>query len=246
MFDLDDVFARNRLLFGDFRMEADDDKDGDTGSGDDAGGDDSNADGSDDTGTGDDATGDDKSGTDALGDPGKQALDRMKARLKKEREARAAAEKALAEANKPGDDDKPDLDKIRAEAKAEAEIEGLRGRVMDKIEAKAGARFGIDTEDVAVMLLRRHELEDFIDDGKIDVDAITEALNDLLEKQPRLAAVAQGDKKFQGGADGGARGKAGKPQLTEADVKKLAAEGKHREIEEARVDGRLNELLGIK
>ena len=240
--DLEELFARNRALFGDARMEdtgedGNDSEDGDQG----------------DTASDDDATAADKeaeekAAAEALGDAGKQALDRMKARLKKEREARTAAEKALADSKKPADDEKPDLDRIREEARREVETAALRDRVIDKIEAKAGARFAIDTEDVAALLMRRHDIEDFLDNGKIDVEAITEALNDLLEKQPRLAAgVTQGDeKKFKGGADGGARGKASKSQLTEADVKKLAAEGKHAEIEQARVDGRLNELLGIK
>lgn len=245
-FDLEALFARNRALFGDIRMEAADDEKPDEG---DAAGDE----GASDAGSGDDDAADkaveEKAAADALGDAGKQALDRMKARVKKERDRAAAAEKALADAQKPaGDDEKPDLEKIRAEARAEAETAALRDRVMDKIEAKAGAKFAIDTEDVAALLMRRHDLEDFLDDGKIDVEAIQQALDDLLDKQPRLAAtVTQGDdKKFKGGADGGARGKASKSQLTEADVKRLAAENKHAEIEQARVDGRLNELLGIK
>lgn len=244
--DLDDLFARNRAMFGDLRMEATDDNADEP---DDADKTDENA-AADDASTDEaDKAAEEKAAADALGDAGKQALDRMKARLKKERDRAAAAEKALADAQKPaGDDEKPDLDKIRAEARAEAETAALRDRVMDKIEAKAGAKFAIDTEDVAALLMRRHDLEDFLDDGKIDVEAIQQALNDLLDKQPRLAAtVTQGDeKKFKGGADGGARGKASKSQLTEADVKRMAAEGKHAEIEQARTDGRLNELLKIK
>lgn len=244
LLDLEELFARNRALFGDLRMEADD------------GGDDEKSDdeAEDDAGSGDegddnakDKAEEEEAAAKALGEPGKQALDRMKARVKSEREKRVAAEKALADSKKPADDDeKPDLDKIRAEARQEAETAALRDRVMDKIEAKAGARFAIDTEDVAALLMRRHELEDFLDDGKVDIEAINEALDDLLEKQPRLAVTQGDEKKFKGGADGGARGKASKSQLTEADVKKLAADGKHEQIEQARIDGRLNELLGIK
>ena len=240
--DIEALLAFHRSTFGDLRMDAtDEEKDG---TDDDAAGD-GNEGGDDDAA---DKAAEEKAAAEALGDAGKQAIDRMKERVKKERAARVAAEKALADAKKPADDEKPDLDKIRAEARQEAETGALRDRVMDKIEAKAGARFGIDTEDVAALLMRRHELEDFLDDGKIDVGAITEALSELLEKQPRLAAgVTQGDdKKFKGGADGGSRGKASKSQLTRDDVNKLAAEGKHSEIEQARVDGRLNELLGIK
>ena len=241
--DIDALLAFHRSTFGDARMDATDDETPDDEK---PGGDDETPD--DEAATDADKKAEEEAAAAALGDAGKQALDRMKERLKKERAARAAAEKALADAKKPTEDDKPDVEAIREQARIEARTEQMRDRVMDKIEAKAGARFGIDTEDVAALLMRRHDLEDFLDDGKIDVEAITEALNDLLEKQPRLAAgVTQGDeKKFKGGADGGARGKASKSQLTEADVKRMAAEGKHAEIEQARVDGRLNELLGIK
>lgn len=239
--DIDALLAFHRSVFGAARMEDDSDQDTDPNATDDNATDDTGSAGN------DDATDADDKGADTLGDAGKQALDRMKERLKKERAARTAAEKALADAKKPTDDETPDLDKIREEARNEATSAALRDRVMDKIEAKAGGKFGIDTEDVAALLLRRHDIEDFLDDGKIDVEAIQSALNDLLEAQPRLAAVTQGDdKKFKGSADGGARGKAGKPQLGEAEVKKLYAEKKFAEIEQARVDGRLDDYLGIK
>ncbi len=103
--------------------------------------------------------------------------------------------------DKDGTDDKPDADKIKADAQAEARAEVLAGRVEDKIEAKASAF--ADPEDAVAVLLRSHDIEDFIDDGKPDVDAIADALKELGEKKPHL--LAQGGKRFQGGADGGAR-----------------------------------------
>ncbi|WP_332644073.1 hypothetical protein [Aeromicrobium sp.] len=103
--------------------------------------------------------------------------------------------------DKPDADDKPDVDKIREEAKAEAAREVLTGRVEDKIEAKA--RAFADPEDAVAVLLRTHDIEDFIDGGKPDVDAIADALKELGEKKPHL--LAQGGQRFQGGADGGAR-----------------------------------------
>lgn len=98
------------------------------------------------------------------------------------------------------EDEAPDVEKIRADAKAEAAREVLSGRVEDKIEAKA-AKFA-DPADAVAILLRSHDIEDFIDDGKVDVDAITDALKDLGDKKPHL--LAQG-KRFGGGADGGSR-----------------------------------------
>lgn len=103
--------------------------------------------------------------------------------------------------DKADEGDKPDVEKIRAEAKAEAEREALNGRIEDKIEAKA--RAFADPEDAVSILLRSHKYDDFLDaDNKVDVEAIAEALKELGEKKPHL--LAQGGR-FQGGADGGAR-----------------------------------------
>src|SRR5690606_3200257 len=104
-------------------------------------------------------TPDDPEGADKLGDPGKRALDAMKARYKAEREARKELERKLAEAVKKSDDgDKPDLEEIRRKAAEEARAEMLRERVLDKIEARAGRRF-VDAEDAAALLLRRHDVD---------------------------------------------------------------------------------------
>ena len=187
--------------------------------------------------------GQNQDGTADLGDAGKKALDAMKAKWRAERDRAKAAEDKLAAATKPpADDDKPDLDAIRKQAREEVQAESLRERALDKLEAKA-ARLFQNPEDARAFLASK--VDDFLDDGKIDVEAIGDALKDLLTDRPYLG-VTQGDaKRFQGTGDGGPKGSAGKPQLTKADVEKLAAQGKHTEIEAARVDGRLNTLLGI-
>lgn len=118
----------------------------------------------------------------------------------------AATEKPKASDDKPAE---ADVEKIRAEAleqaKKEAQLEALKERVHDKIEAKAAKGFA-DPADAVAMLLRDHKVDDFIDDGKVDVDAIQDALTELLEKKPYLAAAAQGGKqRFQGSAEGGAK-----------------------------------------
>lgn len=195
----------------------------------------------DDQATLDDKAAEEQAAADALGDAGKQALDRMKVRWQKERDKRAALEAALAEASKSKTDDKPDVDKIRAEAD-QAAMARVNERILrSEIRAAAAGKFQDPKDALAHLDLSSFEVED---DGSVDEDQIAEALNELLEKKPYLG-VTQGDKKFKGTADAGARGNAGKPQLTDADVEKLAAEGKHAEIEAARVDGRLNTLLGI-
>lgn len=193
---VDEIMARNRLLYAGWTMLADDDADDDKKSDDDAGQDDADS----------DKDADDK-GDDAEDWKAKfEAEQRHKRNL--ERKARKdAATIARLTGKKPeggskdADDDKPDLDKIREDAKAEAAREVLHSRVEDKIEAKA--RAFADPEDAVAVLLRANDIEDFIDDGKIDVDAITDALKELGEKKPHL--LAQGGKKFQGDADGGAR-----------------------------------------
>lgn len=132
--------------------------------------------------------------------------------------------------DKGGDDDPVDADAIREQARREARAEAQRERALDKIEARAGRTFEIEAEDGTKTKLRfsdpedaavflRDKAADFVDGDKIDTDAIDEALAELLEKKPQLAAAADGvrrKKKFDGDADGGAR---------KSDVKKPATLG---------------------
>src|SRR6185312_14715645 len=99
---------------------------------------------------------------------------------------------------------------------AEARAEVLRERALDKVEAKAAKLFA-DPEDARALLAAR--VEDFVDDGQVDVDAINEALADLLSKKPHLAAAKAA--RFQGGADGGARKGSQVAQLTEQDLSRM-------------------------
>jgi hypothetical protein len=230
--DIEALLALHRSLFGDARMETTADVEEDEKSDD--------ATTTDDEATDEDKAAEEKAAAEALGDAGKQALDRMKARWQKERDRRTAAEAALAEKDKGGDD-KPDADKIRAEADRAAMAKVNERILRSEIRAAAAGKFQDPKDALAYLDLSKFEVDE---DGNVDEDEITEALTDLLTKKPYLG-VTQGDKKFKGTADAGARGNAGKPQLTEADVKQLAAQGKHAEIEQARVDGRLNTLLGI-
>jgi len=205
------------------------------------GGADDGGDGDDDAGsssTGDDDQ-DDPDGADKLGDAGKKALDAMKSKWQSERDRRKALEQELAtlKAQQGKDDDQPDPEEIRKQAHAEARAEVLRDRALDKVEAKAAKSFA-DPEDARALLASR--VDEFVDDGKVDVEAIEEALDDLLKKKPHLAA--QGGRRFQGSADGGAR-KGSKPaQLTRDDLKGMSPEA----IVKAKAEGRLNDLLGIK
>jgi len=237
--DIAALFARNRALFGDTRMDATDDAD--KKAEEEAAAAALAAEGQDDGDDGDD-DGEDKSGEKELGDKGKQALDRMKKKWQDERDKRAAMEAELADLRKPKDDEKPDEKQIRADADKAATAKVNERILRSEVKAAAAGKLADPADAYRFLDLSKFDVDD---EGNVDEDEIADAIDDLLAKKPYLG-VTQGDKKkFQGSADGGARGKAGKPQLTEADVKQLAAQGKHAEIEQARVDGRLNQLLGI-
>lgn len=182
----------------------------------------------------DDSDDSDTGDADQLGDAGKKALDSMKSKWQKERDARKALEAKMAAGTK--DDDQQDPAEVRKQAQAEARAEVLRERALDKVETKAAKLFA-DPEDARALLASR--VEDFVDDGQVDVDAINEALTDLLSKKPHLAAATA--KRFQGGADGGARKGSGVAQLTEQDIKRMTPQ----QIEKARLSGQLNNLLGV-
>lgn len=201
---VDTFLAARKARHGDLRMEAGDD----TADG-----------GQDDTDDhGDDGDGQDDDGADQLQDKGKQALDRMKTQRNqfrdqlREFQALGLTPEQIRALQKPaGDDDKPDPDAIREQARREARAEANRERVVDKIEAKAAREFA-DPEDAVAILLRGRDAADFLDGEKVDVEEIESALKELLEKKPHLAA--QRGRKFQGGADGGARKETAKPEPT--------------------------------
>lgn len=124
---------------------------------------------------------------DALGDPGKRALDAMKA---KERAARAEnrdlkAQIAALQAPKEGEQTP---DEVRAEIEREAAAKFNTRIVRAEVKASAAATFA-DPEDAVAFL----NLSDFDVDENGDVDPvdIEDALTDLLARKPHLAK--QGD-----------------------------------------------------
>lgn len=178
----------------------------------------------------------------ALGDAGKRAIDAMKEREKKARaDARAAiaraeaAEKALANKDKPADE--VALDAARAEERAEANKKANERILRADLRAAATGKLA-DPTDAALYL----DLSEFTvtDDGDTDSDALNEAITDLLSRKPHLAAGKPN--RFDGGADQGAKGKEAKTsQLTVADTESMTPA----EINQARREGRLNKALGI-
>lgn len=181
-----------------------------------------------------DDSGDGEPDAGQLGDAGKKALDAMKAKWRTARDEL----KALKAQQDAGKNDDPDQDpaELRKQLQAEARAEVLRERALDRVEAKAAKLFA-DPEDARALLAAR--VEDFVDDGQVDTDAINEALADLLSKKPHLAAATA--KRFQGGADGGARKGSQVAQLTEQDLSRMTPQ----QIDKARLSGQLNDLLGV-
>lgn len=189
-----------------------------------------------------------------LGDKGKQALDRMKAQRNtakaelrefKDLGLTPAEIKKIVDARKGGagnpSDGEIDADQIREEARREARAEAAKERVEDKIEAKAAKQFA-DASDAVAILLRTHDITDFLDGEKVDVEAISEALDDLAETKPHLLAAQGGTKRFGGSADGGARKESRPKQLTRDDLSRMTAE----QIVKAKAEGRLADLFAGK
>jgi hypothetical protein len=243
--DIEALLAVHAAVLGNARMKGDEDDDKDVKD-------------DDDTGDGGDDEDDDEDDPDAekLGDAGKRALDRQKDRAKRERDRRKALEQELAteRAKKGKDDDKgPSADEIREEARREARLEALRENLPDKIEARA-ARLAGKPRLVRALVRDEFDLDDFIDGGKVDVDAIDDAIEQILKDNPELGRDGgkkddddSGDgkkRRFGGGADGGTRnnGKGRAEQLTRAQLKDMTPA----EIEKARRDGRLSDLMAGK
>lgn len=109
-------------------------------------------------------------GADELGDKGKQALERMKERLRAERTKRQAAEDGAEQAKKAERDAlaKANQRIVRAEVRAAA-----AGRLVDPVDA------------LQFLDLSAFEVDD---DGQVDADDIADAITDLLNRKPYLAA----------------------------------------------------------
>lgn len=176
-------------------------------------------------------------GETALGDAGKKALDAMKAERKAARdEANAAkAERDALQAKLDGKEAEHAAEQAKRETE-QAALAKANDRIL-KSEVKAAAKGVLaDPQDAYKFLdLDSFEVDD---DGNVDEDAIASALDDLIKSKPYLAA--QG-KRFQGGADGGARNGASKvSQLSRDDMSRMTPE----QIDAAHNEGRFTDLLG--
>jgi hypothetical protein len=169
------------------------------------------------------------SGADALGDAGKQALDRMKAKLKDERTKRQAAERALAD-KEPGDETAQAVRAAETTALAKANTRIVRSEV----KAAASGKLADPADAYKFLDLDQFEVDE---DGNVDEAEIAEAIDELVKNKPYLAA--QGGRRFTGSGDGGARKDARPKQLTRADLARMTPQ----QIADAQAKGQLADLL---
>lgn len=141
-------------------------------------------------------------GEESLGDPGKKALDAMKAKWQAERTRANAAEAAAAAALAKAEGKEQEF--AAAEQRRQVEQDALskaNQRILKaEVRAQATAKLADPADALLYLDLSSFEVGD---DGDVDAQAITAAIDDLIKAKPYLAA--QGVRRFQGGADGGAR-----------------------------------------
>jgi hypothetical protein len=132
----------------------------------------------------------DPPGTEALGDPGKRALDAMKARAAEEKRKRLAAEARIAEltAPKPGDELTPE--QLREQIRTE-ERKALRAPLLKAEVRGLAATLEFNDPNDAHLYLNLDEFEP-APDGGFDTDEISEKLTELLGKKPWLKKTPAG------------------------------------------------------
>lgn len=162
----------------------------------------------------------------------------LKSALQKERAANKSAAKRVKEleqelADRDKTADEKVLDDARREAAAEATAKANKRLIAAEFRSAAAKR--VKDPRIAAKLVDLEGI-DVDDDGEVDQDGITAALDALLEEYPDLAPS-----RFEGTADQGGKGKeAAKSQLTREDLKNM----KPAAIIAAEKAGRLDRLKG--
>lgn len=174
--------------FGDAVMLAaktdDEDEDEDENEGDE---DSDDTDSNDDSDDSDDEGDEDPDGSEDLGDKGKNALRAMKEKVKASKKAEREAKAELARSKSAEGKSTEDLAAEEEREKREAAILDKANDRILRSEIKSAAAGKLQNPGLAVRLL---DLSDFEvdEDGNVDEDEIAEAIDELLEKEPYLAA----------------------------------------------------------
>jgi hypothetical protein len=189
---------------------------------------------------GENGDGENNEGNEDLGEAGKKALNAMKAERnaarREARERQAELDKLKADRDNDG---KPaaeqEKERIRSEARAEATAAANKRIIRADVRAAAKGKLADPADALAFLDLEQFEVTD---DGDTDSEAITDAIDELLAKKPHLGAGQA--RRFEGGADQGAKGKPSKPsQLSKEDIDKMSPT----EVQKAYADGRLQKLI---
>lgn len=140
-------------------------------------------------------------GEEALGDPGKKALDAMKAERNAARaEAKARADEiAQLRAKIEGREAEYAAEQATRATEAQALAKANERIVRAEIRAAAAGKLADPADALRYLDPSTFEVGD---DGDTDTAAIAAAVDDLIGKKPYLAAQGR---RFQGGGDGGAR-----------------------------------------
>lgn len=165
----------------------------------------------------------------------------LKSALQKERQARRDLEKRLKEFEREAAarDLTPDervIEEARREAAAEA-TQAANGRIVRTEFRVLAKERGLDPNTAS----RLADLDgvEVDDDGNVDADSLTAALDAVVAEHPTLVPA-----RFQGTADQGARGRdSGPKQMTQAEFDRIKHD--YRAVKKAKDEGRLNSLLGI-
>lgn len=181
----------------------------------------------------DDTDDGDSEGAESLGDPGKKALDRMKSERNEAKKAARERDAEIAElkrqiAAKDKTPEENELEQARAEARTEA-MTTANARVV-RSEVKSAAAGKLRNPALAIKLL---DLTDFdVDDnGDVDTEQIQEAISDLLEENPELAA--QGG---NGSFDSGRGKQPRKKKLSKSDLVGMSPDAIAKAYDEGRVE----------
>ena len=183
----------------------------------------------------------DPAGAEALGDAGKRALDAMKAERNEAKQAAAAikAEFEALQAKIAGKETEHaaqvEAQRLRDEARTEADKVANQRILKAEIRAVAAGKLTDPADALRYLDLSTFDVKD---DGETDSAAIAKAIDDLIKNKPYLAAAtAPRWPNIDANRNGNPPGKA--PQLSAEDVKKLYAEKRYAEIDQARKDGRI-------
>lgn len=179
-------------------------------------------------------------GAEALGDAGKKALDAMKAKWKeaervaKERDVELADLRAKAEGREVEHAAEQERRKVEANALSKANERILKAEV----RAAAAGKLADPADALLYLNLSGFEVGD---DGEVDGAAIAAAIEALASTKPYLAAQGGGATTvFE--SPGAHRNGAPARQVSTQELEGMTPD----QINAARAEGRLNDLLGIK